>query len=109
MSGKVLPFQSCAIGRFQGLADCLTHMHILLPLNQQFTFEQSRVLAELLARMMVRELPEISTITRNLAKRDGQVYIDYLQNGTGKLIASSYCIRTPSGCTRLDAHKMGRG
>ncbi len=74
-----------------------TGLHILLPLNQQFTFEQSRVLAELLARIIVSELAVISTITRNLAKRDGKVYMDYLQNGIGKLIASTYCVRPLAG------------
>jgi bifunctional non-homologous end joining protein LigD len=70
-----------------------TGLHILLPLNNQFTFEQSRIMGELLARIVVRELPEICTVTRNPARRDGKVYIDYLQNGSGKLIASTYCVR----------------
>lgn len=70
-----------------------TGLHILLPLNNRFTFEQSRILGELLARVVVRELPDICTIVRSPDKRDGKVYIDYLQNGSGKLIASPYCVR----------------
>ncbi len=71
-----------------------TGLHILLPLNNQFTFEQSRIMGELLARIIVTRLPDVCTITRNPGKREGKVYIDYLQNGSGKLIASAYCVRT---------------
>ena len=74
-----------------------TGLHILLPLNGEFTFEQCRILGELIARIIVHQLPEISTITRNPAKRDGKVYIDYLQNGSGKLIAATYCVRPKPG------------
>jgi bifunctional non-homologous end joining protein LigD len=74
-----------------------TGLHILLPLNNQFTFEQSRIMGELLGRIIVAELPDICTIIRNPAKREGKVYIDYLQNGSGKLIASTYCVRPLPG------------
>jgi len=70
-----------------------TGLHILLPLDNQFTFEQSRIMGELLSRIVVRELGDISTIIRNTSQREGKVYIDYLQNGSGKLIASPYCVR----------------
>jgi bifunctional non-homologous end joining protein LigD len=74
-----------------------TGLHILLPLNNQFTFEQSRIMGELLGRVIVAELPDICTMVRNPAKREGKVYIDYLQNGSGKLIASTYCVRPLPG------------
>jgi bifunctional non-homologous end joining protein LigD len=57
-----------------------TGLHVLLPLNNQFTFEQSRVLAELLSRIIVHRLAKVATIARNPARREGKVYIDYLQN-----------------------------
>ena len=74
-----------------------TGLHILLPLKNQFTFEQSRVLGELLARIIVSRLPDIATIARNPARREGKVYVDYLQNGQGKTIASAYCVRPLPG------------
>ena len=74
-----------------------TGLHILIPLGGQFTFEQSRTLGELLGRVIVGRLPDIATIIRNPEKRDGRVYIDYLQNGTGKLIAAPYCVRPLPG------------
>ena len=74
-----------------------TGLHILLPLPADVTFEQSRILGELLGRVIVRQLPDIATIIRNPKNRDGRVYIDYLQNGSGKLIASPYCVRPLAG------------
>jgi bifunctional non-homologous end joining protein LigD len=74
-----------------------TGLHVLLPLNNQFTFEQSRVLAELLARIIVHRRAKVATIARSPARREGKVYIDYLQNAQGKTIASAYCIRPLPG------------
>jgi len=72
-------------------------LHVLLPLAQQITHEQSRQLAELMARVIVAELPKIATIERNIAARGGRVYIDFLQNGHAKLIAAPYSVRPLPG------------
>ena len=74
-----------------------TGLHILLPLSKQFTFEQSRVMGELLGRIIVHQLPDICTVVRSPSQREGKVYIDYLQNGSGKLIASTFCVRPKPG------------
>jgi bifunctional non-homologous end joining protein LigD len=72
-------------------------LHLLVPLGRQCTHEQSRSLGELLSRCLVGRLPEIATITRQVSKRDGRVYIDYLQNGSGKLLVSPFCVRPLPG------------
>jgi len=72
-------------------------LHLLVPLGRQCTHDQSRSLGELLARCLVGQLPEIATITRQVSKRDGRVYIDYLQNGSGKLLVSPFCVRPLPG------------
>jgi bifunctional non-homologous end joining protein LigD len=74
-------------------------LHVLLPLCQQLTHDQSRQLAELLARVIVAELPQIATIERTIASRGGRVYIDFLQNGHAKLIAAPYSVRPLPGAT----------
>jgi bifunctional non-homologous end joining protein LigD len=74
-------------------------LHVLLPLCQQLTHDQSKQLAELLARVIVGELPKIATIERTIAARGGRVYIDFLQNGHGKLIAAPYSVRPLPGAT----------
>jgi bifunctional non-homologous end joining protein LigD len=72
-------------------------LHLMIPLGRQCTHEQSRSLGELLARCIVDRLPAIATIVRQVSQRDGRVYVDYLQNGSGKLIVSPFCVRPLPG------------
>ncbi len=70
-----------------------TGLHVLVPLGARYTYEQSRTLGQLLAQIIVRRLPAIATVQRNLAARQGKVYIDYLQNRRGQLIVAPYSVR----------------
>ncbi len=74
-----------------------TGLHVLIPLGARYTYEQSRTLAELLARFTAKSLPEIATIVRSVSDRDGKVYLDYLQNGHGRLLVSPFCVRPLPG------------
>jgi bifunctional non-homologous end joining protein LigD len=74
-----------------------TGLHVLLPLGGRCTYEQSRSLGELFARVIVDELPEIATITRQVGARGERVYIDYLQNGHGRLLVSALSVRPVPG------------
>lgn len=74
-----------------------TGMHVLIPLGRQVTFDQSRQLAHLLSRIVTDELPDIATIDRVMKKRQGRVYIDFLQNGHGRVLVSPYCVRPVAG------------
>ena len=76
-----------------------TGLHILLPLRRQCTYEQSRLLGELLARSVLRELGEIATITRHVTKRGDKVYLDYLQNRHGQTIVAPFSVRPLPGAT----------
>ena len=72
-------------------------LHLMVPLGRQCTHDQSRSLGELLARCLVGRLPEIATIVRQVSQRDGRVYVDYLQNGSGKLIVAPFSARPLPG------------
>ncbi len=74
-----------------------TGLHVLLPLGRQLTYEQSRAFGQLMATVIVSELPDVATVTRNPKKREGKVYIDYVQNGHGRLLVSPYCVRPLPG------------
>jgi bifunctional non-homologous end joining protein LigD len=74
-----------------------TGLHVLIPLGARYTYEQSRTLAELLARFAAKSLPEIATIVRSVSDRDGKVYVDFLQNGHGRLLVSPFCVRPLPG------------
>ena len=72
-------------------------LHILIPMGRQVTHEQSRMFGELIARAVVKRVPKIATIERVPAKREGKVYVDYLQNGSGKLLVAPYSVRPLPG------------
>jgi bifunctional non-homologous end joining protein LigD len=72
-------------------------LHVLLPLGGTCNHEQSRQLAELLARLVVERLPRLATTARAIAARGGKVYVDALQNGRGKLLAAPFSVRPLPG------------
>lgn len=51
----------------------------------------------LLARVVAAELPEIATVTRAVSKRGAKVYIDYVQNGHGRLLVAPFSVRPIPG------------
>jgi bifunctional non-homologous end joining protein LigD len=72
-------------------------LHVLIPLGGQCRYDEARSLGELLARVISAELPEISTLTRQVSRRGGKVYIDYLQIGAGRLIVAPFSVRPLPG------------
>ena len=68
-------------------------IHVLIPLGRRLTYEQSRTLGQLLGRVIVAERPDIATLTRNPDKREGKVYIDFVQNGHGRLLVAPFTVR----------------
>jgi bifunctional non-homologous end joining protein LigD len=72
-------------------------LHVLIPLGCQCRYEEARNLGELLARVISAELPDISTLTRQVSRRGGKVYIDYLQIGAGRLIVAPFSARPLPG------------
>jgi len=76
-----------------------TGIHVLVPLGGQCTYEQSRTLGEVLARAIEKRVPKIATVERVISKREGRVYLDFLQNGHGKLLVGPYSVRPLPGAT----------
>jgi bifunctional non-homologous end joining protein LigD len=73
-------------------------MHIYIPLENSYTYEQARVFAEILGVMLSGKRPDLFTTPRSVAKRDrGKVYFDYLQIGEGKTISAPYVLRAYDG------------
>jgi bifunctional non-homologous end joining protein LigD len=70
---------------------------VLSPLGRSCTYEQSRTLGQLLGRVIVTQLPDIATVARVPSQREGKVYIDYVQNGHGRLLVSPFCVRPLPG------------
>ncbi|NNL64856.1 MAG: DNA ligase D [Myxococcales bacterium] len=68
-------------------------LHVMLPLAGQLDHGEARQLAEALSRVVAAELPDRATLVRPLARRADKVYLDYLQNGRGKLVAAPFSVR----------------
>ena len=74
-------------------------LHVLIPLGGGMDYDQSVTLGELIARTVVRKLPKIATVERVVKKRGGKVYVDYLQNRHGQLMAAPFSAREKPGAT----------
>ncbi|MBX7080648.1 MAG: DNA ligase D [Nannocystaceae bacterium] len=70
-----------------------TGLHVLMPLGRQCTFEQCKQLGEILATVVCRRLPDIATIERHVPSRRGRVYLDFVQNGHGRLLVAPLSLR----------------
>jgi bifunctional non-homologous end joining protein LigD len=80
-------------------------LHVLIPLARQLTHEHARSFTELLARVIVAREPAIATITRSVRRRNRRVYIDYLQNGHGRLLVAPFSARAePSAGVSMPLH-----
>lgn len=72
-------------------------IHVLVPLGRTLTYEQSRALGQLLGRFVVSERPDVATLTRNPERREGKVYVDFVQNGHGRLLVAPFSVRPKPG------------
>jgi len=71
-----------------------TGMHIYVPVERRYTYEQVRTFAEIVGRLVAAELPRLTTEQRTVAKRPrGRVYIDVSQNALGRPLAAVYTVR----------------
>ena len=71
-------------------------MHVLVPVERRYGFDQTRRFAEVVAGALARAHPGLVTTEWTRAKRRG-VLIDANQNGEGKTIASVYSVRPKEG------------
>jgi bifunctional non-homologous end joining protein LigD len=76
-----------------------TGLHVYVPLKAQYTYEQARSFAEIIAQLASAQLPSTTTTERSLTKRNGKIYLDYLQNKRGQTLASAYSLRPVPGAT----------
>jgi bifunctional non-homologous end joining protein LigD len=71
-------------------------MHVLVPVERRYTFDDTREFSEIVAGAIARTHPGLATTEWSKAKRRG-VLIDSNQNGWGKTIASVYSVRPRPG------------
>lgn len=87
-------------------------MHVYVPVEPVYSYEQVRSFAELLSHLAVDREPNLFTTPRSVDKRKkARVYFDYLQIGIGKTIAAPYVVRAYDGApvaTPLDWKEVKR-
>ncbi|HWP45446.1 MAG TPA: non-homologous end-joining DNA ligase, partial [Blastocatellia bacterium] len=75
-------------------------MHVYVPIRAAYSYEQVASLAEKVAALVAREVPDIATVERSIKKRGrDKVYVDHLQNARGKSIVAPYSVRPRRGAT----------
>jgi bifunctional non-homologous end joining protein LigD len=73
-------------------------MHVYIPVEPIYSSAQTRSFAEVLARWVAAERPDLFTTPRTVSAREkGKVYFDYLQNASGKTISAPYVVRAHPG------------
>jgi bifunctional non-homologous end joining protein LigD len=88
-------------------------MHIYVPVETDYAYEQTRAFAEVIARIVARRKPELFTTPRSVAKRErNRVYFDWVQNAKSKTIAAPYVLRAYPGApvaTPLEWDEVRKG
>lgn len=75
-------------------------LHIYVPMAKKYDYEEVKNFAQLLCMIVSDELPEFTTMVRNLKKRgEEKIYLDYLQNRRSQTISSVYSVRPKAGAT----------
>ena len=72
-------------------------LHVLVPLGRQLEHEAAISFGQILAEALVQKHPDIATTERVVRARRSRVYVDYLQNGRGKLLVAPYSARPLPG------------
>lgn len=71
-----------------------TGLHIYVPVERVYTYQQLRALGNVIAQLVARNLPKEVTFERTVARRPrGSVLIDVDQNAQGRPLAAAYSVR----------------
>jgi bifunctional non-homologous end joining protein LigD len=73
-------------------------LHVVVPLQARYDWDQAKVFAELVARRINHVRPDETTLERTIARRPrGSVYLDYLQVAKGKTYIAPFSARARDG------------
>ena len=74
-----------------------TGLHIYIPLEAKYTYEQSKEFGRVIVKLVHREIPAFTSIERLTEKRKGCIYLDFLQNRPQATVAGPYSLRPKPG------------
>lgn len=70
-----------------------TGLQIFVPLQNGFSFQDTRTVTEFVARYLAKTRPDLVTVERRVKNRGDKVYVDYLQHAPNKTLVSPYSPR----------------
>lgn len=70
-----------------------TGLHIYLPLNAAYSYDEAREFTKLICYFIQDKTEGLTSMERAVKKRKNKIYLDYLQNRKGQTLASAYCVR----------------
>ncbi|CDR34841.1 DNA ligase D [Criblamydia sequanensis] len=70
-----------------------TGVHIYIPMGAKYTYEECQGFGRAIAALVHQEVPKITSIERYSIKRQGKIYVDFLQNRPKATLAAPYSIR----------------
>ncbi|MDB5202941.1 MAG: ligase [Ferruginibacter sp.] len=76
-----------------------TGIHIYIPLNAKYSYDQSQLFGRLVVTLVHQQLPDFTSMERAIKNRKGKMYLDFLQNRPGATIACPYSLRPKPGAT----------
>jgi bifunctional non-homologous end joining protein LigD len=69
-------------------------LHVFIPLQPGTPYQAGMLFCQIVATMVATAHPKVATVERTVGRRkDGTVYVDYLQNIEGKTLACAYSAR----------------
>lgn len=74
-------------------------LHVVIPLQAKYDFDESKQFAELLCYLVHQELPKTTSLERLPEKRPKRIYLDFLQNRSRQSIAAPYSVRPKKHAT----------
>ncbi|WEK20982.1 MAG: DNA ligase D [Candidatus Pedobacter colombiensis] len=74
-------------------------LHIFIPLAGNYNYDITREFIHYLGQLIYKLHPDTTSLERSPSKREGRIYLDFLQNSRGQTIAAPYSVRPKPGAT----------
>jgi bifunctional non-homologous end joining protein LigD len=68
-------------------------LHVYVPMAAGTTYESGLLFAQIVATTVAEQHPKEATVERSIKARGRRIYVDFMQNGLGKTLASAYSAR----------------
>jgi bifunctional non-homologous end joining protein LigD len=76
-----------------------TGLHIYIPLGKKYSYEDSKEFGRAIVKKVHAQIPKFTSIERLTSKRNGKMYLDFLQNRPQATLAAPYSLRPKPGAT----------